>query len=1031
MTSITTVVPSTGSLHGGTQLKLVGTGFGADINDVGVTLVDSSDNQHVCNVINVEIHPDGTSELSCDVSDTMNDSTDTIYDLQLNDRKGTVTATKVNGFQTTHVATPLLTSVSPVHLSAAGLTRITICGSNSLRDNIHNTSIQIGGRSITDLRPSPTNNCIECLSPSTTIGTTKIILNVAPYGQAARNGSVVITVIDTPRIDSLESDMGSSGDVVVIHGVGFSTVPSENLVEIIGKNTKALAKCIPTSSTSIRIEVCSRLCCYSSFLIQFEICVLTFIHCFSSFFEQCTIATIQTQTQLDWYEENRLGNASSISVVVQDIGKASGRPTFQFQVFVDSISPQSGSLAGGDVLTIKGRGLMVLEEVPSVWKGSKHKTEMYVNVGDEQTSCEILTFNDTTIQCKMPRAPESCVPYNNTLRNCPVTFSDVVFQATEADELFYKYSGLLIPSLVGGKTINVSRGTNVTIHGTNWVDFDDTNTQPIVSVTMGGEMSRCALPTRSNTTNSTGARIEIFTVRCEAPLLYKGEHEVVLTVLGRGTAVLSNAQTPRIISYAMSIISIEPNMGSLKGGTRVVIHGDGFSPSLWKHPSGAVQDALIGGFLCGIQENGRRDRLECTTRATFSSPTAVAVTSTDLFQGDISRTPIVTSMTASNTTSHEWSLVGSKFGTDMFSINISIGWGEPCTILSMTDMTIDMACQPQTAGTHGLNLYRSGGYGFADIDTGIVPVQVDLIFKNMHPVDGSLAGGTLLTVSGAGFSRIDTENIVQLCGVDCDVVSSNATTITCLTGSALPAVDEDTVSNQNNGGRDAIAAIVHDYSILNSGDDIEETNDWLGVLVEDCLDVAIETYGDKVIASRNYLVRSSWNHVPPGCTVSHTGDFAAHWNDNTDSTADESHFVKVFLQEPIPYKNWTSSFNLNVGKNRLTLHFQNVVWDSTNKLDTASLILYAKQTNDMRLKVQVDVSSSSSSSIVYTNTSYWEPRSWPSVGDAYSVDLTNHFKELVHHPLWKSASNLVTIRLKRIEGNGQRNAVSFDTYQGK
>ena len=66
----------------------------------------------------VEVH---RGVLQCDVSsDSMNDSDDTTYTIQLYNAKGTVTSTKTDGYQTTAAATFSLVSVAPTQLSAAG-----------------------------------------------------------------------------------------------------------------------------------------------------------------------------------------------------------------------------------------------------------------------------------------------------------------------------------------------------------------------------------------------------------------------------------------------------------------------------------------------------------------------------------------------------------------------------------------------------------------------------------------------------------------------------------------------------------------------------------------------------------------------------------------------------------------------------------------------------------------------------------------------------------------------------------------------
>ena len=128
------------------------------------------------------------------------------------------------------------------------------------------------------------------------------------------------------------------------------------------------------------------------------------------------------------------------------------------------------------------------------------------------------------------------------------------------------------------------------------------------------------------------------------------------------------------------------------------------------------------------------------------------------------------------------------------------------------------------------------------------------------------------------------------------------------------------------------------------------------------------------------------------------------------------------------YNKWVNSGELNVGENFLTLTFRNLEWNNMKTtFDNAMLTLHAKNTDDLRLKIKVDVRSSD----IVTNTSFVEPTAWNSIGKAYRIDLTSHFHELVRHSLWSTSTNDVTVRLERIEGEGSRRAVSYDTYHGK
>ena len=53
---------------------------------------------------------------------------------------------------------------------------------------------------------------------------------------------------------------------------------------------------------------------------------------------------------------------------------------------------------------------------------------------------------------------------------------------------------------------------------------------------------------------------------------------------------------------------------------------------------------------------------------------------------------------------------------------------------------------------------------------------------------------------------------------------------------------------------------------------------------ENCLSSAVKQFGSKVKGSRPALVAGSWAHVPHGCSVQSTGDWAAHWNSQSSGS---------------------------------------------------------------------------------------------------------------------------------------------------
>jgi hypothetical protein len=68
----------------------------------------------------------------------------------------------------------------------------------------------------------------------------------------------------------------------------------------------------------------------------------------------------------------------------------------------------------------------------------------------------------------------------------------------------------------------------------------------------------------------------------------------------------------------------------------------------------------------------------------------------------------------------------------------------------------------------------------------------------INPPRGTTAGGTVLTITGTGFSSTADENTVVIDGVACVVSASTDTTITCTTGARPNFVKPTLVVRSNN-----------------------------------------------------------------------------------------------------------------------------------------------------------------------------------------------------------------------------------------
>jgi hypothetical protein len=58
-------------------------------------------------------------------------------------------------------------------------------------------------------------------------------------------------------------------------------------------------------------------------------------------------------------------------------------------------------------------------------------------------------------------------------------------------------------------------------------------------------------------------------------------------------------------------------------------------------------------------------------------------------------------------------------------------------------------------------------------------VNVDLKITNVYPLQGSLLGGTKLTITGSGFGTDDNAVVVKIGDVNCEILSLTNTQILC------------------------------------------------------------------------------------------------------------------------------------------------------------------------------------------------------------------------------------------------------------
>jgi len=495
--------------------------------------------------------------------------------------------------------------------------------------------------------------------------------------------------------------------------------------------------------------------------------------------EVCRITSISS-TYITCEARNIPWGHHNISLLV--IGKGSALSVVKHQILfkqaIYSVEPTIGSLAGGQILEILGRGF------------NKNAS---IHVGTEP--CELLSWRSDRIRCRTPPISATYVPLCNgtttinngtaTINNCmDANFTVIVSVDGMAAPGLYEYHITMTPIVhsVNPNDISAAITTTVTIIGSGFGSTLANQTIfigdfPCRIVELEDDLAVCVL------------------IR-SGPMPLR-EVPVKFYIPNKGYAAEASflGDIP-IIFNGYELSSVYPSEGSLYGGTEIILDGYGFFTGYpQRHTVKFVPTSILSDYdtllitlglesppdvLCEITFVDLR-RIKCVLPekmnvTSFNSTSyTVSVTLNGLesvcssddqcgFTQTWSSTPVIngTEALVINEQNGEinFHLTGNKLLLGSGEIDVFLNETIACDTISSGEHYANIRCPSVAAGVWnvGANV-PSLGFAYTEevIELGIAISQVSFSAQM-----GSIAGGAIVTLKGYGFSSVCKENVIAL-----------------------------------------------------------------------------------------------------------------------------------------------------------------------------------------------------------------------------------------------------------------------------
>lgn len=241
-----------------------------------------------------------------------------------------------------------------------------------------------------------------------------------------------------------------------------------------------------------------------------------------------------------------------------------------------------------------------------------------------------------------------------------------------------------------------------------------------------------------------------------------------------------------------TVQSVSPQSGSVKGGSILTIKGDGFSldnSQTYVHIGGAackIDSISYNQIRCKTSEKSASQALDVEVKVNGVEAHCSSIFSCS-FTYSTSKTPKVDSVEPSAIvgTDNVIRIYGSGFPSKMSDLDVQIG-NISCTVMSSSQYSASCRLGPIVAGKHTLRIHVAGqGLATFEADASST-IDSRAAVSSLTPVEGSIKGGTELSIKGSGFDPTEGRTTVQIGAHYCTVTRVTSSEVGCITSAHSP-----------------------------------------------------------------------------------------------------------------------------------------------------------------------------------------------------------------------------------------------------